>query len=702
MPELHATTAMPVVPSHQIAPAGKPGPSTLTATAVGVVIICALYFGSEVLIPITLAVLLSFVLSPLMELLQRLWLPRIVAALLAVLIAIGVIITLGGIIGTQIAGLAGQVPRYQTTIESKVGTLHRLIGTELSGRLGGLMHKVESTGAPQRAAAPQTAPSGATGHQAGTSSGARNGGSNATGNTGGTGRLGQPAETKPVPVIVSQSQASSALELGRHILEPIIGPIATLGIILVVAIFTLLQKEDLRDRLIRLFGSGDLHRTTLAMDDAGRRLTRYFLTQLAINCSFGVIVGVGLYLIGVPSPVLWGVLGALLRFVPYIGSYIAAALPLVLAAAVGTGWSMVLWTALLYVVTELVMGQAIEPLVYGHSTGLSPFSVIIAAIFWTWLWGPIGLILSTPLTLCMVVLGRHIERLEFLDVMLGDRPALTPTENFYQRILAGDPDEAEEQAERYLADHSLSVYYDEVALEGLQLAAADANKGVLSPQQVDRINASVKELVHDLAYHEDAEPSPDKLDASIAGHTPGELVPTAASSPADGGDAARPLSPDWQAAAPVLCIAGRGLLDETATAMLAQLLDKHRIGVRTVPHEAVSRTQIASLDVQGVAMVCIPYLDITGSPAHLRFLIRRIRQQLPRASVLVGMWSGEDPFLRDRAAQQATGANHYVVSLREAVNICLAAARGSTEKALSLQPRLAMVQGPGQAPQPAQ
>ena len=204
-----------------------------------------------------------------------------------------------------------------------------------------------------------------------------------------------------------------------------------------MAVFILLQQEDLRDRLIRLFGSTDLHRTTVAMDDAARRLSRYFLTQLGINAAFGLIIGVGLFIIGIPSPVLWGVLAALLRFVPYVGSLMAGAIPVLLGAAVNPGWSMAIAAAALFLVTEPIMGQIVEPMLYSRSTGLSPVSVVVSAIFWAWLWGPIGLILATPLTLCLVVLGRHIERLEFLDVVLGDRPALTPVENFYQRVLVG-------------------------------------------------------------------------------------------------------------------------------------------------------------------------------------------------------------------------------------------------------------------------
>ena len=286
--------------------------------------------------------------------------------------------------------------------------------------------------------------------------------------------------------MVTQPQ-SSALEIGKQVLSPLINPLATTGIILVVTIFALLQKDDLRDRAIRLLGSHDLQRSTLALDDAGSRLSRYFLTQLGLNATFGVIVGAGVSLIGVPHPVLWGILGALLRFIPYIGSWIAALLPVALAAAVQPGWAMAIETAALYAVVELIMGQLIEPLVYGHSTGLSPLAVVIAAIFWTWVWGPIGLIISTPLTLCLVVLGRHVQHLEFLDVMLGDRPVLSPEASFYQRMLADDPDEAEEQAERYLAEKPLLSYYDEVVLKGLQLAANDIARGTLTPAQVDRL-----------------------------------------------------------------------------------------------------------------------------------------------------------------------------------------------------------------------
>ena len=470
--------------------------------------------------------------------------------------------------------------------------------------------------------------------------------------------------------------APSVFDISKSVLEPMLYPVATAGIILVVTIFALLQREDLRDRAIRLFGSGDLHRTTVAMDEAGRRLSVYFLTQLGLNASFGVIVGVGLYFIGVPNPLLWGILGALLRFVPYVGSWIAAALPVVLAAAVEPGWPMAIWTAVLYAVTELIMGQAVEPLVYGHSTGLSPIAVIIAAIFWTWIWGPIGLIISTPLTLCLVVLGRHIERLEPFDVLLGDRPALTPTEGLYQRMLAGDPDEAEEQAERYLADQPLSSYYDEVVLEALRLAANDILRGTLEGPRLERFIASMDELINDLGERTDL-PSEtaeaEKTEVEAAADR--QVLPNAGAAREEVEDDR--LAPEWQAETPVLCIAGRGALDELAARMFAQLLGKHGLKAGIVPHEAVSRTRIAALEVTGVAMMCISFISVGGT-ARLRYLLRRLRERQPAARLLLGLWPAQDTDLVDGDLRRTLGADFYATSLREAVRTCLAEAHQAT------------------------
>jgi hypothetical protein len=474
--------------------------------------------------------------------------------------------------------------------------------------------------------------------------------------------------------------------LARSYLLPVLSPLATIGLTFVVLIFILLQREDLRDRMIRLFGSNDLHRTTAAMDDAGRRLSRYFLLQLGLNASFGVVIAAGLWLIGVPSPILWGIFAALMRFVPYIGSFIAGLFPVALAAAVDPGWSMALMTLALFGVLEPMMGHVVEPLVYGQSTGLSPFAVVVSAIFWTWLWGPVGLLLATPLTLCLVVLGRHVERFEFLDVLLGDRPALTPAENLYQRMLAGDPDEALEYAEQLLKDHSLTSYYDEVALVGLQLAANDAGRGVLAGSQLERVKDAIKALVQDLSPHDDVEPSP-----KASGDDP--VAPPASDTPASKKppiDEVAPPSDDlpelWKTPGAVMCIAGRGPLDEAAATMLGQLVEKHGLGTQVVPHQAVSRSAIFSLDTTGVQMVCISYLEISGSPAHLRYLLRRLRQKVPHAPILVGLWPADDAILTDEKLRTTIGADYYVASLRQAVLCCLKAAKQIADAKVEASP----------------
>lgn len=656
-----STTLSPELPPPiQVQPPPSPELANLVNVVVGVVIVAALYLAREVLIPITLAILLSFVLAPVVVLLRRIRIPHVAAVLLSVVLALGLLSLVGSIIGVQIAGLANNASSYQTAIQQKVESVQ---GAAF-GRINDLSRRLNNQSAP--AASPDGPPLAQAPAPAERPS------------LPGLPGSGSSDERRPVPVEIQQG-GSSTIELARKFLSPVLGPLETTLIVFIVTVFVLMQRADLRDRLIRLFGSNDLHRTTEALDDAGRRLSKYFLAQLMINGAFGVIVTLGLYFIGVPSPIVWGILAALFRFVPYIGSILAAALPLVLAAGTEPGWTTVLWTAALFAVAEPVMGQVVEPLVYGHSTGLSPVSVIVAAIFWTWLWGPIGLILATPLTLCLVVLGRHVERLAFLDVMLGDRPALTPVENFYQRMLAGDTDEALSQAETLLKDRSLTAYYDEVALQGLRMAASDVERGVLPADRLARLRNTASALVGDLSAVPDEDPSP-KVAAAAAekgvGEPPRETAPSVALPPL----AERPGT--WASEQPVLCLAGRGPLDEAASAMLAQLLTKHGVGARVVPHEASSREQVGRLDANGVAMVCISYLDISGNPAHLRYLLRRLRQRLPGVPLLVGLWPEGEAVLTDKALAKAIGADYFTASLHDAVTQCLKVAAGTVPEAV--------------------
>ncbi|MGX4770206.1 AI-2E family transporter [Bradyrhizobium guangdongense] len=617
-------------------PAAASPASTILSLQIGVIIVAALYFAREVLVPITVAVLLSFVLSPLVNFLRRLRLGRIPSVLIAVLLAIGIIAVIGTIIGSQVAQLTRHAPEYASTIEKKVSTVRELALDKISGVVEHFGYDVKSG---QTSTTPPSTP-----------------------------RADSPPREQPAP----GAQPSNPLALLEKYLSPVLSPFATFGIIVVVAIFVLLQKEDLRDRMIRLFGSTDLHRTTVAMDDAAKRLSRYFLAQLGLNSAFGLVIGAGLYLIGVPNPILWGILSALLRFVPYIGSFMSAGLPIALATAVDPGWSMAIWTAALYVVVELLVSQGVEPVLYGHSTGLSPFAVVVSAIFWSWLWGSIGLVLSMPLTLCLVVLGRYVDRLEFLDVLLGDRPPLTPVESFYQRILAGDADEAQDHAELLLDKRSLSSYYDEVALKGLQLAANDAERGAIGHRQLEKVRNTILGLISELSTYDDGHP-PSSGEPPAG--TPKDQQRIAEAPPPKTILNPRSLSAPWQGERPVLCLAGKGPLDESAAAMLAQLLDKHGLGARVASYHEASREGISSLEVTGVAMVCISYLDIQGNPSHLRYLLQRLRRRLPDTPLLVGLWPADDEVLKDKAVQMAVGADYYVSSLRAAVDVCVAEAQ---------------------------
>ncbi|WP_198374078.1 AI-2E family transporter [Neoroseomonas rubea] len=631
----------PVLPP----PAGPiPDLRTLLAVVMGTVVVATLYLAREVLIPVTLAMLLSFVLAPIVDALRRLHVGRTLAVLLASFLALSAVVVLSVVIGFQLANLADGFPRYATAVEQKVDSARTFALRQLAGAFENvgrvLGPRPVSVGTEGPSSVGPSIPSG--------------------------------EAPPPLPVEVRQPRPSP-LEMAARYLSPILNPLATATIVFVVAVFVLLQREDLRDRLIRLAGATDLHRTTTALDDAARRLSRFFLFQLALNTGFGVVIGFGLFVLGVPGWLLWGTLAGLMRYVPFVGGILAALFPLLLAAAVDPGWGTVLWTAALFLVGEAFVGQVVEPVVFGHSTGLSPASVIVAAIFWSWIWGPIGLILAMPLTLCLVVLGRHVERLEFLDVMLGDQPALSPPESFYQRMLAGDPDEALDQAELLLKERSLCSYYDEVALKGLQLAAIDAERGVLPKERLDRVGSAALSVIADLSKYDDARRT-DATEKDTDKDTDPNQTPsrTGASQPAK-----TALPEAWQVERAILCVSGRGPLDQAAAAMLAQLLSNRGIGALVLPHAAVAREQVGSLDTAGVQMVCISYLEISGSPAHLRYLIRRLRGRLPGAPVLVGLWPAGEAVLSDTAMQAAIGADVYTTSLRDAVEACGRAARKS-------------------------
>jgi predicted PurR-regulated permease PerM len=586
-------------------------PASLTSLLFVVVIVGCVYVGREVLVPIALAILLSFALTPPVELMQRFHVPRSVAVIAVVLFAFAGVFSLGGLMISQVNQLAGDLPRYQSTLQEKIQSLRGVAaGSGTLERASEVLQNLSREIDRPNAAAPSTSVAPTV--------------------------VLKPTD-RPIPVEVRQPDAG-ALQTLAALISPLIHPLETTGIVVIFIIFILLQRQDLRNRLVRLAGSRDLQRTTAAIDDAAQRLSQLFLTQLALNAAFGLVIGVGLWVIGVPSSALWGILAMVLRFVPYIGPPISAIFPLVLAAAVGAGWGMVLWTAALFLIVESVLGQAVEPVVFGHKTGLSPVAIIVSATFWTWLWGPIGLILATPLTVCLVVLGRHVDRFKFLDVMLGDQPPLTPPELAYQRMLAGDSDEAAEQAEEFLQNAPLLTYYEKVVVEALKLAQEDADRGLLDESRMIRVRDTVLEIVDDLGSHQDEVNSADSSVDDQEERGPLAHIAQAEESLA-GND--KEIPEYWRTGKPVLCVPGFGILDEAYTSIVAQAIERQGIAVRTEARDALSISRIFALDTTGVELLCICYLS-TVTTAQIRYSMRRIRRRTPEKHIVITMAGATD------------------------------------------------------------
>jgi AI-2E family transporter len=405
-------------------------------------------------------------------------------------------------------------------------------------------------------------------------------------------------------------------------------------------IFILLQRDDIRDRFIRLFGAGDIELTTTALNDAAFRLSRLFLVQTILNAGFGFVITIGLWGIGVPNPILWGVVAALMRFIPYIGAILSAVFPVLLAAAVDPGWSMAIMTLVLFVVFEPLLGHFIEPWVQGQSTGLSPLAIVISAIVWTTLWGPIGLLLATPLTLCLIVLGRHVEGLKFLEIILGDQPALTPPEMFYQRLLAGNSAEAADQAQKVLKSQSLLDYYDGVVLPGLKLAEKDAQRSQMDELRKSELQEGIALIVEDLSDHPVvAEKEVTELDNHANDST--TRKPTYA--PVLTHDQIRD---DWRGASScVLCLPAVSSLDAAASDVLANILKRH--GIMAAPAPVTRIRELNALNLNEFRVVWICSIDPSRSSAHLHYLARRLARINSKLVICVGFDDNQVNMLAD-------------------------------------------------------
>lgn len=622
-------------------------PPLLLALVIGL-IIAVLYFGGELFVPLAVAVLLSFVLTPLVAFLRKLRVPRVPAVILVVAIAFSIIFSIGAIMGAQLADLAGQLPKYESTLRQKIRDLRPQPGAP-AGVFERATDALEKLGEELDREPQRRSPTGS-------------------------------STSEPIPVEIHHPPPR-ALEYYQRVVTPLLGPTAQTGLILILVIFILLQREDLRDRLIRVFGGEDFERTTAAMSDAAGRLSRFFLTLTGMNIVYGAVIAAVLWLLGIPGPILWGILAGLMRFVPYIGSIIAAVFPVLLAAAVDPGWSLVFVTLLVYVIGEFTMGQVMEPWLLGSSTGLTPVAVVAAASFWTWLWGPVGLLLAIPLTVCLIVLGRHVPQLNFIYVLLGDQPALTPAQRFYQRMLAGDIDEITFEAEQLLKKQSLVSYFDEVALPALVMAQEDTRRGRFDHNRLAAMRAFVEELIDDLSDFEVETPKKDE-DPEAPKPPPDLPVLTADE-----------LKRGWQVATPVLSIGIRNPLDRAAATILAHLATKHGIETRVLGAEDVTPSKVDSLDLGGAQLAVLSNVDAARAPAHARLLMRRLRRRAPHLEFIIGAW-GEREL---QSVGDVTGDDQLVpraTTLRQALEMILATARERQKPAFDRAEVAETVQSP--------
>lgn len=578
-----------------------PPVSTQTILLIITLIVVTLYVAADILMPIALAVLLGFVLTPIVSRLERWRLGRVPSVLAVVILLFLAIIGFGAVVGSQLGDLADNLPTYQRNIHTKIESLRS--ATASTGDRGAIKQATEAFRDLKQEL--ENATGGATPAQQGTTAAPAPQANPAT-----------PPRREPVPVRIDQSD-TGVFDLASRVLGPAMTPIATAGMVLVFTIFMLLQREDLRDRLIRLVGSGDLSRTTEAMNDAGERVSRYLLMQVVVNVTYGIPIGVGLWLLGVPNPLLWGLLATVLRFIPFLGPVIASAFPILLSFAVDTGWTLPLLCIALFVAVELFSNNVVEPWLYGTATGLSSLAIIVAAVVWTTLWGPVGLLLATPLTVCLVVLGRHVPQLHFLEVMLGDRPVLPDEAKVYQRLLARDPTEATELAEERLGTCSPVELADGLLLPALSLAEQDRQRGTLNPEGRQAVAEGMASLL-------------DELSDTVA--------------PA--GDAPH-----------VLCVGARNNLDEAAAGLLAYLLTGRGVRTDVVPCEKVSSRTIASLGTAGVDAVVLSSLN-PSALGHSRRLVRRLRLHFgPHVPILLCLWSAHPEADVPERASAETDAN---------------------------------------------
>jgi predicted PurR-regulated permease PerM len=602
----------------------------------------ALYVGKPFIVPLVLAILLTFVLTPVVSTIQRRGLPRVPSVLLTVLLTFVVFAAGGWIVGIQVRELAQDLQTHRTEIARKIADLRQSVRT-MFPRLREFVSEVtndSSRGAPE------------------------------------------PRASEQPRTVVVQTEESSSFERILGIVGPVFAPLAQAGLVIVLIIFMLINREDLRNRAISILGHGRLTGTTRVFVDSAQRLSRFLLTQLLINVGFGFLLSIGLLLMNVPYAFLWGFLAAVLRFVPYIGTWVALAFPLLVSFAVSPGWTQPLLVIALFATLELITANVIEPLLFGHGTGVSPVALLVAAAFWTWIWGPIGLVLSTPMTVCLAVLGQHVPSLRFFALLLGEKPALEPHVSYYQRLLAGDEEEARQVASEYARSHSEDNVYDEVLLPALMRARQDRVHGHLSAADEEFILHATEDILNELARFWDI-PS-GAATATVAaslqsspktahGHSKrlagaAQKSSSAASLGQEAGPVASDQPPD-QSESPrratlILGCPAHHEAEELSLRMLDRLLRADGITIealstRTVPSEVEAR-----IESEKPALVMIAILP-PGGVEQARYLCKRLRKRASELPIVVGYWGRERNYDKILGRMRSAGASYVTTSLRQ-------------------------------------
>ena len=589
------------MPQTSTTPAWQVALVILSGAVIAIVTVAVMYWAQAILIPLTMATFLAFLLTPLVRLLERARLGRVLSVLIVVLAVLCFLGSIIWVVGAQARAVVNSAPEYTENIKGKIRSLRGAVSSLQSPRLEQMLREI--TGELQVA---------------------DEGGGSATENP---------------PEVVVRPEAPAWLASLPALLGRLAEAVAELAMAFVLLIFMLLKREDLRNRLIGLFGPRRITVMTKAIDEAGQRISRYLLMQLIVNAIFGLIVAVGLLIIGMPYALLWGFLGFMLRYIPYLGPWVAALAPILLSLAVFEGWTQPFMVIGLFLVAELTINNVFEPHLYGRSIGVSEVALLVAAAFWTFLWGPIGLILSSPLTVCLVVVAKYVPQLQFMDVLLGDQPGLPGDVAYYQRLLARDQDEAAGLVLTHVESTSIDQVYDDLLIPALNYAKRDRANDELTDADVRFVLDATEETLEDLGERQAMEESTEQAV---------EKEELAAE----------------KARVKVLACPARDQADRLALMMLQQLLDRTKWEISLAGVETLASELVERVVTEEFHLVCISALP-PGGLAHTRYLCKRLKSGRPEVQIIVGRWGLKGNSEGNEQQLQAAGADLMATTLLE-------------------------------------